>query len=318
MKILIASSIDPDAITELEKYHTVICAFDAAPEVLVKSIQGCEALIFRSGVKITREVMQSSPELRLIIRAGSGVDNIDLDYVYQNHLELVRIPEPGARAVAEMSFAFMLAMSREIFLADRMTRQGHWIKHDITGYLLANKVLGIIGMGNIGSKVAQLGLDWDMEVIGCVEHPSAERAIDFADRGLRLTSFEEVISRSDYISIHVPLKDSTRNLINADALKKMKPGVYLMNLSRGGIVDEDALLQAMSNGGPVRGAALDVHKQEGEGKVSPLISLANVILTPHIGAMTIDTQREIGCRIIDTVNAYIARPIEAASTASAS
>ncbi len=318
MKILIASSIDPDAIKELEKGHTVICKFDAPPEILMESIPGCEALIFRSGVKITREVMQSSPQLRLIIRAGSGVDNIDLDYVNQNQLELFRIPEPGARAVAEMSFAFMLAMSREIFLADRMTRQGHWIKHDITGYLLANKVLGIVGMGNIGSKVAQLGLDWGMEVIGCVEHPSEARATEFAHRGLRLTSFEEVITQSDYISIHVPLKDSTRNLINADALNRMKPGVYLMNLSRGGIVDEEALLHAMSNGGPVRGAALDVHKQEGEGKVSPLVTLPNVILTPHIGAMTIDTQREIGNRIIDTVNSYTARPVVAVSTSSAS
>lgn len=309
MKILIASPIDPDTLEELEKHYTVICAFDAPPETLKTTIQGCEVLIFRSGVKITREVLQSSPDLQLIIRAGSGIDNIDVAYVKQHKLELVRIPEPGARAVAEMSFAFMLALSRDIFLADCMTKQGHWIKHEIVGYLLAKKTLGIIGAGNIGSKVGQMGADWDMNVIGCVEHPCQERAQELLTKGIHLTSFEEVISRSDYISIHVPLKDSTRNLINADVINHMKPGVYLINLARGGVVDEEALLHAMSNGGAVRGAALDVHKQEGEGKVSPLASLPNVILTPHIGAMTIDTQREIGRRIIETVQVFVERRI---------
>jgi phosphoglycerate dehydrogenase-like enzyme len=204
-----------------------------------------------------------------------------------------------------MSFAYMLALSRELFLADRMTKQGHWIKHDIVGYLLANKTLGIVGLGNIGTKVAQMGTNWDMEVIGCVEHPTEERVSEYNGKGIRLTSFDEVISKSDYISIHVPLKDSTRNIINADVLSQMKPGVIIINLSRGGVVDEDALQHAMTNGGNIRGVALYVHKQEGEGKVSPLACLPNVILTPHIGAMTIDTQREIGRRILETVDQYI-------------
>lgn len=310
MKILVASSIDADTLRKLEENHTVVCAFDAAPDVLKTSIQGCEALIFRSGVKITREVMQASPELQLIIRAGSGIDNIDIEYVYERQFKFIRIPEPGARAVAEMSFAMMLALSRSLFLADRMTKQGHWIKHDIEGYLLARKTLGIIGAGNIGSRLGKMAAAWDMQVIGCVEHPNQERADSLALDGIHLTSFEDVISTSDYISIHVPLKDSTRNLVNADVINKMKPGVYLINLARGGVVDEEALLAAMRNGGPVRGAALDVHKQEGEGKVSPLASLHNVILTPHIGAMTIDTQREIGQRIIAAVHQYASSRVE--------
>lgn len=310
MKVLIASQIDSDAIQELEKQHTVICAFDAPPDVLKSCIQGCDLLIFRSGVKITREVLEAGTDLKLIIRAGSGVDNIDMGYVLQNKLELIRIPEPGARAVAEMSFALMLAMSRNIFLADRSTKSGHWIKHEIEGYLLQGKTLGIIGAGNIGSTVGHIGALWGMNVIGCVEHPSDERASDLESKAIRLTSFDEVISRSDYISIHVPLKDSTRNLINADVFKQMKPGVFMVNLARGGVVDEEALLQAMSDGGPVRGAALDVHKQEGEGKISPLASLPNIILTPHIGAMTIDTQREIGRRIIENVHLFEARRIQ--------
>src|SRR5512140_2237851 len=126
MKLLVASPIDPETLRELGKQHHVTCAFDASPETLKTSIQGCEVLIFRSGVKITREVLQAASDLRLIIRAGSGLDNIDVDYVREHQLELVRIPEPGAKAVAEMSFAFMLALSRSLFLADCMTKQGHW------------------------------------------------------------------------------------------------------------------------------------------------------------------------------------------------
>ncbi len=310
MKIILASPIDPETIIELEKGHTVIRAFDAPPEVLKTCIEGCEVLIFRSGVKITREVLQSAPDLKLIIRAGSGLDNIDVDCVKERKLELVRIPEPGARAVAELSFGLMLALSRQIFLADQMTKQGHWIKHEIEGYLLAKKTLGIVGLGNIGSRVAQMGAAWGMEVIGCVEHPSDERGEEFMAKGFRLTSFEEVLSSSDFISIHVPLKDTTRNLINAEAIGRMKPGVILINLARGGVVDEVALMNAMRNGGNIRGAALDVHNVEGEGKVSPLASLPNIILTPHIGAMTVDSQREIGHRVLETVRLFLARQVQ--------
>ncbi len=309
MKILIASPIDPETLRRLEKCHTVVCAFDAPPETLKDAIQGCEVLIFRSGVKITREVLEAASDLKLIIRAGSGLDNIDVEYVKQHEFELVRIPEPGARAVAEMSFAFMLAMSRSLSLADRMTKQGHWIKHEVEGYLLAKKTLGIIGAGNIGSTVGQMGSAWGMNVIGCVEHPSEQRAQELCEKGIQLVRFEEVVTRSDYISIHVPLKASTRNLINADVIGRMKYGVYVINLARGGVVDEAALLHAMTNGGGVRGAALDVHSQEGEGKVSPLASLPNVILTPHIGAMTLDTQREIGRRILETVKSLADRRV---------
>jgi D-3-phosphoglycerate dehydrogenase len=311
MKILVASPIEADTLKELEKNHNVICAFDALPEVLSSSIMGCEVLIFRSGVKITREVLQASPELGLIIRAGSGIDNIDIDYVLQHDYELVRIPEPGARAVAEISFGFMLALSRGLFLADEKTKQGHWIKHEIVGYLLQNKTLGIVGAGNIGSCVGEMGAAWGMKVIGCVEHPSPLRAEELLTKGIQLKSFDDVISQSDYISIHVPLKDSTRNLINADVISRMKPGVYLINLARGGVVDEEALLHALSNGGLIRAAAVDVHQQEGEGKRSPLADRRNVILTPHIGAMTFDTQREIGRRILETIASFESKQLNA-------
>jgi D-3-phosphoglycerate dehydrogenase / 2-oxoglutarate reductase len=306
MKILIASPIDADAMETLGSQHDLIYAPDAKDEALRSLIPDREALIFRSGVQITAEVMACAPGLRLLIRAGSGLDNIDLDYVRRHNLQLVRIPEPGARAVAELTFAHMLALARNVRLADHLLRQGHWTKHTLTGYLLQEKTLGIVGAGSIGATVGQMGAAWGMHVIGCVEHPSVEKSLLLQERGIELTTFEQVVERADFLTIHVPLKESTRYLINASVLARMKPGSFLINLARGGVVDEAALLQALRAGDRLAGAALDVHQQEGEGKISPLAELPNVILTPHIGATTVDTQREIGRRVLQVFESYVA------------
>jgi D-3-phosphoglycerate dehydrogenase len=303
MKILIASSIYPRAIEKLKQRHNVACAFNAKEDELITHIRDREVLIFRSGVQITSNVMASAPQLKLLLRAGSGVDNIDLDYVKRNCLKLVRIPGPGAKAVAELSFALMLSLARNVLEADRLTRQGIWAKHELTGYLLTGKVLGIVGAGNIGSRVGQLGKAWGMEVLGCVEHPSPESAERLREKRIRLADLGEVLSKSDFISIHVPLKESTRKLIDARALSLVRPGAYLINLARGGVVDEAALYDALLNK-RLRGAALDVHESEGNGKISPLAALPNVILTPHIGAGTFDSQREIGDIIIQTIDLH--------------
>ncbi|HEY5572878.1 MAG TPA: hydroxyacid dehydrogenase [Anaerolineales bacterium] len=304
MKILIASSIYAQAIEKLRERHDVVCAFNAKEDELKTYIRDREVLIFRSGVQITADVMASAPELKLILRAGSGVDNIDLDYVNRNGLTLVRIPGPGAKAVAEMSFALMLSLARNVLEADRLTRQGIWAKHELTGYLVTGKVLGIVGAGNIGSRVGQLGYAWGMEVLGCVEHPSPESAERLQEKGIRLADIGDVLSKSDFVSIHVPLKESTRKLIGAQALSQMRPGAYLINLARGGVVDEPALYDALVNK-RLGGAALDVHESEGNGKISPLAALPNVILTPHIGAGTFDSQREIGEIVIQTIDLYV-------------
>jgi phosphoglycerate dehydrogenase-like enzyme len=263
-------------------------------------------LIFRSGVQITAEVMECGPHLSYLIRAGSGLDNLDVEYVRRRGLQLTRIPTPSAQAVAEMVFALMLAMSRRLFEADRSMREGRWAKNELCGVLLSGKVLGIVGAGNTGSRVGQVGAAWGMDVLGCVEHPSLERAAAFAQKGIRLTDFEEVISTSDYVSVHVPLKDSTRRMFDAGVLARMKPGSYLINLGRGGVVDEGALAKALTTGDTLTAAALDVHEVEAEGHLSPLVGLPNVILTPHIGATVVDTQREIGRRVREIVDLYAA------------
>jgi len=305
MKILIASSIHKDAIQKLEQEHDVICAFNARDDELKAVIPDREVLIFRSGVQITADIMSRAPDLKLILRAGSGVDNIDVDYVEERGIRLIRIPGPGAKAVAELSFAFMLALSRNLLKADQLTRQGHFTKSQLTGYLLTGKTLGIIGVGNIGSRVAYLGNAWGMQVVGCVEFPTPARVEGLCQQGVHLTDYKHVLQSADFISIHVPLKASTRYLIDAQALSHVRSEAILVNLARGGVVDESALLAALQES-RLRGAALDVHEAEGEGKVSPLAGLPNVILTPHIGAGTFDSQSEIGEIVLRTVSEYMA------------
>jgi phosphoglycerate dehydrogenase-like enzyme len=236
------------------------------------------------------------------------VDNIDLEYVQQHGIEFHRIPGPGAEAVAEIAFAFMLALSRRLFEADRSMREARWEKYQLSGYLIRRKVLGIIGMGDIGAHVADMGRAWNMQVIGCVEKFSLERAAKFHRKEIDLLGFDQVIEHSDYLCLHVPLKENTKNLINANVLARVKPGSYLINLARGGVVDEQALYDSLTKGDRLRGAALDVHKNEGNGKLSPLASLPNVILTPHIGAMAVDAQREIGRIAIDIINSFSVQP----------
>lgn len=300
MKILIASSIDPEAIATLEEHHDVICAFNAPEDQLKSLIADRDVLVFRSGVKITRDVMMGGPLLKLLLRAGSGLDNIDLDYVRDRELPLQRIPGPSARAVAELTFAHMLALTRQVLVGDRLLREGHWAKYELEGFLLQGKVLGIVGAGNIGSTVGQMGAAWGMDVVGCVEFLDEDSKQRLISMNIRPAYLEEVVATADYLSIHVPLKDDTHYLINRDILMAMKRGSFLINMARGGVVDEQALLEALAEG-HLRGAALDVHEAEGENLISPLAHLSNVVLTPHIGAMAKDTQREIGLRVVEII-----------------
>ena len=266
-------------------------------------------LVFRSGVQITADLMSCARHLKLLVRAGSGFDNVDLEYVREHGLQFERIPQPGAKAVAELSFGCMLALARNLLNADQLLRQGRWTKYELEGFLLTGKVLGIVGAGNIGSRVGQLGAAWGMEVIGCVKRPSSVVTRLRAKDGIRLTTFDEVLSASDFVSLHVPLTDSTRNLIDTEELSVIKEGAFLINLARGGVVNERALYKELTEGGRLRGAALDVHEHEGEGKISPLADLSNVILTPHIGASTVDSQREIGQRTVSIINSYVSQQI---------
>jgi D-3-phosphoglycerate dehydrogenase / 2-oxoglutarate reductase len=303
VKILVASPIDPDALAKLATRHDVDEAFNAAPEELTRRITDRQILIFRSGVQITSDVLGAASDLRLIIRAGSGLDNIDLDHVRRYGLRLQRVPGPGAQAVAELTFGLLLAVARRIVEADRSWREGQWRKAELAGSLIGGKTLGVIGVGNIGRRVASLGAAWNMRVIGCVKSASRARAGQMAAAGITLLSCEEVLAEADFVTIHLPLNDETRGMIGAPELARMKAGGILVNIARGGIVDETALRFELTTPDRLRGAGLDVHEHEGEGRVSPLADLSNVVLTPHIGAAAIDSQAEIGREILNMVEA---------------
>ncbi|MDC3224079.1 hypothetical protein OAU26_04015 [Mariniblastus sp.] len=302
MKILIASKIHPDTVAELRLTHDVMERINASENELCEIIADRDVLVFRSGVQINRTVLANAANLKLLIRAGSGLDNLDLPFATELGIDLVRIPEPGAQAVAELAFGLMLNLAREIRLVDNELRRGHWAKQQTTGYTLHKKTLGIVGAGNIGSRVGEMATAWGMQAVGCVQHADQADADHLQRCGIRLANLKEVVSSADFLTIHVPKTESTFNLINREVISWMKPDSFLVNLARGGVLDEKALYDALqSQEGPI-GAALDVHEQEGGGAISPLAKLSNVILTPHIGATTVDTMREIGDRILATLN----------------
>ncbi len=313
MRILIASPVCREAIELLKRRHDVVCAFNAKVPELVSLMHDREAIIFRSGVDINADVMSAAPSLKLLIRAGSGLDNIDMEFVRSRGLHLERIEVPGAMAVAEMSFCLMLALARQLRIADSTLREGRWVKHELEGHLLAGKTLGVYGAGNIGSRVGRMGAAWGMRVVGCVENPSEARRIELRRQHIRLVEPDQLLSMSDFVSLHVPLTDGTRGLFGDREFDLMKPGAILVNLARGGVVDEAALLKALRDE-RIRGAGLDVHEVEGEGAVSPLAPLDNVLLTPHIGAGTIDSQRQIGQHIVEIVTGFEAGGLDSDST----
>lgn len=304
MKILLLSPIDRETVERLKHEHDVCEAAGAAPEALVRLAADREVFVFRSGVNVSAELMHAAPRLRFLIRAGSGTDNIDLAHVRNREIPMVRIPSPSAQAVAEFTFALMLDLARNVSLADRLVRSGRWTKPELVGRGLRGRTLGIVGAGNIGSRVGELGVAWGMHAVGCVERPTPDVIQALAAKGITVTDLERVFRVADFVTIHLPLSPATRNLIDARAFSLMKKGSYLVNVARGGIVDEPALFDALVRGDRLRAAALDVHLHEGNGTISPLAELPNVVLTPHIAAMTLECQREIGSRVIDLLAAF--------------
>lgn len=309
MNILIANSISSYVIEKLNGQHDVICAFNAPEEKLISLIPDRDVIIFSSAVNISERVMKAGSNLKFLICTGAGLDNLDVSHAIKRGLLLKHITEPGSKAIAELSFAFMLMLSRNLLYADKEWKQGHRAKREFSGYLLRGKVLGIIGAGNIGSLIGQMGSFWGMTVLGTLakEQYTNEIETDLISKGIRLTTFENVVSNADYLSVHVPLMERTRSLINKQVLKMMKPNSYLINFARGGVVNEKDLLEELTKGTRLRGAALDVQEYDCEGKISPFASLPNVILTPNISEQTVDSQKEIGESVLEAVELFTAQ-----------
>lgn len=304
VKILLASPIDPHTILALENSFDVRQALKAEPGRLLEAIADREAVVLRSGVLLTSDVMSAAPNLRLLVRAGSGLDNIDVECARERGIRVIRVPGMSAPPVAEFTFALLLSLARKVSLADRLLREGHWPKPQLGGSLLRGKTLGVVGAGNIGGLVGEMGHAWGLRVLGCVAHPHQDVARRLLGRGIELVDFKDIVAEADFLTLHVPLDESTFHMVDAAVLGRMRPGSLLVNVARGGVVDEQALFDALTSGNTVSGAALDVHEHEGEGTVSRFATLPNVVLTPHIGAMALDSQRLIGERVIDLIHAF--------------
>jgi D-3-phosphoglycerate dehydrogenase len=314
--ILLASPIDTAAAESLAERHQVAAPAAAGAGLTDSDLAACQVIAVRSGVTMSADVLSRAPGLRLVVRAGSGLDNLDLDHLASRGIRLVRVPGPGARAVAELTFGLILAAARRIAEADRQVREGRWRKHELAGPLLEGKVLGILGAGNIGSTVGRLGVAWGMRVIGCIAEGDEVSLARLEGSGIELADLDSIVAAADILTIHVPLLPATRHLVDADLLARLRPGAIVVNAARGGVLDEQALYEALSSG-RLAGAGLDVHEQEGDGIVPRLADLPNVVLTPHIGAMASDAQRQIGARVVELVDAFergtldaVARPEE--------
>ena len=304
MKILLASPIDPAAVVALERDFDLRSAIKAEPAALREAVADREVVVVRSGVQLSADVLSAAPNLRLLLRAGSGLDNIDLDCARELGIRVVRVPGMSAPPVAEFTFALLLSLARKVTLADRLIRQGRWPKPELGGALLLGKTLGVVGAGNIGGLVGEMGHAWGMRALGCVGHPGTTAARRLEGRGIELADFDEVVERADFLCLHVPLNESTHHMVDAKVMARMRPGSLLVNVARGGVVDEESLYVALTEGDTVSGAALDVHEHEGEGTVSRFAELPNVVLTPHIGAMALDSQRLIGERVTELIQAF--------------
>jgi D-3-phosphoglycerate dehydrogenase / 2-oxoglutarate reductase len=256
-----------------------------SPQELLECIPEYDALVVRSRSKVNRQLLENAKRLKVIGRAGVGVDNIDLQAAQAKGITVLNTPTSTSIAVAEHTLALMLSLSRSIPKADASMKSGEWLKKEITGVELFQKTLGVIGMGHIGGGVARRAAAFGMPIIA---YDPLINADEIRQRGAEPVSLDDLYANSDFISVHVPLTEETRGMIGAQAINKMKRGVRLICDARGGVIDEEALLSALQSG-QVAGAALDVFSLEPPGKTE-LVLHPHVIATPHIGAQTAEAQ----------------------------
>ncbi|MEC4848844.1 MAG: D-2-hydroxyacid dehydrogenase [Nitrosarchaeum sp.] len=304
--VLICDEVDP-VLNKILQDDGLKVSYEPkiTPEQIKEKISTFNIVIVRSRTTITREMIEKADKCKIIARVGVGLDNVDQVAAKEKNIRVINAAEGAMNAVAELVLGFMLTLSRQTARGDRAIRNGQWLKNELKGTELRGKYLGIIGLGNIGKRLGRLARGLNMNIIGYDVVPIDE---EFAKEvGLMKADLDTLLQSSDYISIHVPLLDSTYHLINAQKMTTMKKTAKIINTSRGGVVDEDALYEAIKNGN-LGGAALDVFEKE-PAIGNKLAELDNVILTPHIGAQTKEAQslaaNIIGEKIIQILRGVI-------------
>ena len=301
-RVLIADEVSEVAVQAFaERGIEVSVQPGLAPEALAEIIGDYEGLVVRSATKVTPDLLAQASRLKVVGRAGTGVDNVDINTATKRGIVVMNTPHGNSVTAAEHTIAMMCALARRIPQADRSTRKGSWERGRFMGVELRDKTLGVVGCGTIGAIVATLAQGLKMRVVAFDPYLSPDRA---ASLGVTLATMDELLGEADVITLHVPLTDETRGIIDADALAKTRPGVRIVNCARGGLVVESALINAIESG-HVAGAALDVFEEEPAQEDNPLFARDEVIATPHLGASTIEAQENVAVQIAQQMAEYL-------------
>jgi D-3-phosphoglycerate dehydrogenase len=296
-KIHVNDPLDPNAMKKLESYEKAeITSEHYDQDVLVQKIAGYDAIVVRSATKVTKEVIEAGTDLKVIARAGTGLDNVDLNAAKKAGITVVNTPGANSVSVAELTIGLMLGLFRHIPRGTNGLKEGLWEKKKLKGYELFKKTVGVVGFGTIGKQVAERLLAFGCEIL------AYDVVKDAGGLDVEFVGLEELYEKSDIITIHTPLLDATKGFINGKAFEQMKKGVFIIDAARGGILDEQALFDNIENG-KVAGAALDVFDVEPptDELRKKLIAFDNVVCTPHIGASTYEAQERVGEQIVENL-----------------
>ncbi|NWH07300.1 MAG: phosphoglycerate dehydrogenase [Alphaproteobacteria bacterium] len=300
-KVLISDQLSPAAVQIFkDRGVEVDVKTGLSKDELLKIIDGYDGLAIRSATKVTGEVIKAATKLKAVGRAGIGVDNVDIPAATAKGIVVMNTPFGNSITTAEHAIALMFALAREIPAANASTHAGKWEKNRFMGVELTGKVLGIVGCGNIGSIVADRARGLRMKVIAFDPFLSPERADEL---GVEKVELDDLLARADFLTLHTPLTDKTRNIISAEAIAKMKKGARLINCARGGLVDEKALKAALDSG-HLAGAALDVFEEE-PAKQHPLFGHEKVVATPHLGASTTEAQENVALQVAEQISDFL-------------
>ncbi len=303
-RILICDELSPAALGVFgERGLEPVVRTGLDEDALVEAVRDVHALVVRSATKLTRRVIEAAPELRVIGRAGVGVDNVDTSAATERGVVVMNTPTGNTTTTGELAIALLVSVARHVVTGDRRVRAGTWSKKGLLGAELTGKRLGVIGLGRIGRVVAERAMGLKMEVVGHDPYLSATGAGSPVN-GVELLELDELLATSDFVTLHVPLLDSTRNLLSEDRIARMKPGARLVNAARGGLVDEAALARALDEG-RLAGAALDVLAEEPPSADHPLVGRDDVILTPHMGASSHEAQHRVAVDIAKQIADFL-------------
>lgn len=301
-KIFVADDVSDSGLEPLRAASfTIDKRTGLAGDELRDAVSNCEGLIVRSATKVTSELMEAAKNLRVIGRAGVGVDNIDVPAATARGIVVMNAPDGNTITTAEHTLALLVALARSVPQANSSLKSGKWERKNFIGTELQNKTLGIVGLGRIGKMVAARARALGMKIVAYDPFVAKEQSRDLE---IEIASLDEVLSRADFLTVHTPLTSDTRKLINADALAKMKDGARVINCARGGLIDERALHDAITSG-KIAGAALDVFEEEPPPTDHPLLSLSQVIVTPHLGASTTEAQEGVAFTVAEQMRDYL-------------